>query len=171
MAKRKSPPPSRDAPLPKFVPPQLTQLVEEPPAGPDWAHELKYDGYRIQARIDRGQVKLLTRTGLDWTHRYGVTAQALAALGEQSAYLDGELTAMREDGTTSFSELQAATDEGRTTQLVYFVFDLLFIDGSDISKLPLLDRKERLQAVINGAPRSLQFSDHHIGDDRSWPGW
>src|ERR1700686_1588575 len=101
--------------LPKFIPPQLSLLVEAPPVGAEWAHELKYDGYRIHARLDGGGVKLLTRTGLDWTHRYGVTAQALATLGKRSAYLDGELCAMRADGITSFSELQAATDEGRTT--------------------------------------------------------
>jgi ATP-dependent DNA ligase len=103
MAKLKRRQSSPGSQPPAFIPPQLTQLVQEPPAGPDWAHELKYDGYRIHARLDRGQVKLLTRTGLDWTHRYAVTAQALAALGKQSAYLDGELCAMRADGTTSFS--------------------------------------------------------------------
>ena len=73
----------RDA-LPAFIPPQLTQLVDEPPARADWAHELKYDGYRIHARVDHGRVKLLTRTGLDWTHRYGETAKVLAALGQSA---------------------------------------------------------------------------------------
>jgi DNA ligase D-like protein (predicted ligase) len=152
--------------LPAFIPPQLTQLVKEPPVGAEWAHELKYDGYRIHARLDSGRVKLLTRTGLDWTHRYDVTAQALGALGKQSAYLDGELCAMQADGTTSFSELQAATDEGRTTQLVYFAFDLLFVDGRDITGAALLDRKEALKHLLDGAPSAIQFSDHHIGDGK-----
>jgi len=125
-------------------------------------HELRYDGYRIHARLDSGRVKLLTRTGLDWTHRYGVTARALAALGKQSVYLDGELCAMRTDGTTSFSELQAATDEGRTTQLVYFAFDLLFLNGQDITGLALLDRKEALKRLLRrcAAVHLVQRSPH-----------
>jgi bifunctional non-homologous end joining protein LigD len=95
-----------------------------PPTGSDWAHELKYDGYRIHSRLDAGGVRLLTRTGLDWTHKYAATAQALEKLGKLSAYLDGELCAVRQDGTSSFSELQAATDDGRTSHLVYYAFDL-----------------------------------------------
>jgi DNA ligase D-like protein (predicted ligase) len=149
---------------PKLTQPQLSLLVEAPPSGPDWAHELKYDGYRIHARLVRGETKLLTRTGLDWTDRYAATANAVSALGVQSAYLDGELCAVRSDGTTSFSEIQAATDERRTTNLVYFVFDLLFPDGEKVAGLPLLQRKERLKAILEGAPRSIQYSDHHIGD-------
>jgi ATP-dependent DNA ligase len=121
-----------DPHAPKFIRPQLSLLVEAPPSGPDWAHELKYDGYRIHALLVRGKVRLLTRTGLDWTDRYEATAKAVSALTAQAAYLDGELCAVRSDGTTAFSEMQAATDEGRTTQLVYFVFDLLFFDGEKL---------------------------------------
>ena len=149
---------------PKFTQPQLSLLVKAPPSGLNWAHELKYDGYRIHARLVRGEARLLTRTGLDWTDRYEATAQAISALAAQSAYLDGELCAVRPDGTTSFSEIQAATDERRTSNLVYFVFDLLFLDGKNLTGLPLLERKERLKAILEGAPRSIQYSDHHIGD-------
>jgi ATP-dependent DNA ligase len=108
-----------DAAPPKFIRPQLSLLVEAPPSGPDWAHELKYDGYRIPALLARGKVRLLTRTGLDWTDRYDATAKTVSALAAQSAYLDGELCAVRSDGTTAFSEMQAATDEGRTTPRVF----------------------------------------------------
>jgi DNA ligase D-like protein (predicted ligase) len=152
------------SPPPKFTKPQLSLLVETPPSGPNWAHELKYDGYRIHARLVGGKARLLTRTGLDWTERYEATAKAISALAVRSAYLDGELCAVRSDGTTAFSEMQAATDEGRTSNLVYFVFDLLFLDGEKIAGLPLLERKERLKALLKGAPRALQYSDHHIGD-------
>jgi DNA ligase D-like protein (predicted ligase) len=152
------------SPPPKFIRPQLSLLVETTPAGSDWAHEIKYDGYRIHARLDRGKALLLTRTGLDWTDRYEPTAKAISALAAQTAYVDGELCAVRSDGTTSFSEMQAATDEGRTANLVYFVFDLLFLDGEKLAGLPLLERKERLKALVEGAPRSIQYSDHHIGD-------
>ena len=152
------------SPPPTFTQPQLSLLVKTPPSGPDWAHELKYDGYRIHARLVRGEARLLTRTGLDWTDRYEATAKAISALAVQSAYLDGELCAVRPDGTTSFSEIQAATDERRTTNLVYFVFDLLFLDGKNLAGLPLLERKEGLKAILEGAPRSVQYSDHHIGN-------
>ena len=165
MTSRRRSPARRDV-LPAFIPPQLIQLVKEPPVGAEWAHELKYDGYRIHARLNQGRAKLLTRTGLDWTHRYGQTATALAEIGKHSAYLDGELTAVSADGTTSFAELQADTDEGRTTHLVYFAFDLLYLDGRDITGLPLLERKEALKRLLKGAPRSIQFSDHHIGDGK-----
>jgi ATP-dependent DNA ligase len=112
----------------------------------------------------RGDVRLLTRTGLDWSDRYEATAKAISALAAQTAYLDGELCAVRSGGTTAFSEMQAATDEGRATNLVYFVFDLLFLDGRKVAGLRLLERKERLKALVKGAPRSVQYSDHHIGD-------
>lgn len=153
-------------PLPSFIPPQLSLLVKVPPAGRDWAHELKYDGYRIQARLSGGKVKLLTRTGLDWTDRYETTAKAVSKVGAQAAYLDGELCAVRSDGTTSFAELQAATDARRTTNLVYFVFDLLHVDGRDLTSLALLERKETLKKLLKRPPRSVRYSDHHIGEGK-----
>jgi ATP-dependent DNA ligase len=88
-------------PLPDWVEPQLTQLVESPPAGDGWAHEIKYDGYRIHVRLDHGIVRLLTRSGLDWTERYEEIRQAAATISATTAYLDGELCALRPDGTTS----------------------------------------------------------------------
>ncbi|MDB5593028.1 DNA ligase D, partial [Enterovirga sp.] len=149
--------------LPDFVPPQLTALGEEAPEGPDWAHELKWDGYRMHARIDRGEVRLLTRTGLDWTERYPAVAEALRALPVTDAYLDGELCALGETGLTSFSAMQAATDSRATGGLVLILFDLLFLDGEELTALPLRDRKARLEAVLAGAPPALQFSEHHLG--------
>src|SRR5712672_1097386 len=92
---------SRAAALPQWVPPQLTQLVDAAPEGDQWLHEIKYDGYRMHARLDRGAVRLLTRTGLDWTHKYPAIAAAVAALDAGQAYLDGELCGVRSDGTTS----------------------------------------------------------------------
>ena len=156
--------PTRHDALPRFIAPQLSQLVKAPPSGADWAHELKYDGFRFHARLDRGEVRLLTRTGLDWTEKYGAIERALASITARSAYLDGELCAVRPDGTTSFPDLQAASDERRTVNLVYFAFDLLFHDGRDLMALPLRDRKERLRKLLRGAPRGVVFSDHHIGD-------
>jgi hypothetical protein len=105
------------SPPPKFTKPQLSLLVATPPSGPGWAHELKYDGYRIHARLLRGEARLLTRTGLDWTDRYEATAKAISSLAARSASLDGELCAVRPDGTTTFSEMQAAADEGARSTL------------------------------------------------------
>lgn len=152
--------------LPSFIPPQLSQLVKAPPEGPDWAHEIKYDGYRIHARLAKGAVNLLTRTGLDWADKYQTTAKAFAGLRLREAYLDGELCAVNPDGTTSFANLQAATDSRATQDLVYFAFDLLFLNGKDLMAAPLVERKERLRALLESVPRSVQYSHHHIGDGK-----
>ena len=99
-------------PPPRWIAPQLSKLVEKTPRGPNWVHEIKFDGYRMAARIDRGKVQLLTRSGLDWTAKYPATAAALAKLPVKSAYLDGELCGVREDGVTSFELMQQASDAG-----------------------------------------------------------
>ncbi|MEA2758462.1 MAG: bifunctional non-ous end joining protein LigD [Methylobacteriaceae bacterium] len=152
-----------DAPLPAFIRPQLAKLVTEAPEGDSWAHELKFDGYRMHARIDRGWVKLITaRSGLDWTAKYPGLAGWLKALPVATAYLDGELCAVRPDGTTSFSLMQAAT-EGQGERLVYFAFDLLHQDREDLLLKPLLERKARLAELLKGAPAGLQYSDHVVG--------
>src|SRR5690348_12628049 len=150
--------------MPAFIAPQLSSSVSAPPEGADWAHEIKLDGYRLHARLERGRVKLLTRTGLDWTARYETTAEAVAALDARLLYLDGELCAVRADGVTSFPELQAATDAHLTAGLVYFVFDLLFLDGRDWRGEPLRQRKERLRRLLEGVPPPLVFADHHDGE-------
>lgn len=148
--------------------PQLTRLANEAPDGPGWLHEIKYDGYRVHARIDGDDIRLLTRTGLDWSHRYQATISALRPLRVKNAYLDGELCAVRPDGVTSFSRLQAAMDEGRTGDLVFFAFDLLFLHGADTSKLPLIERKARLEALLSKPRPGLRFSEHVIGNGPSF---
>jgi hypothetical protein len=142
---------------PKFIEPQLALLVKAPPEDELWAHELKLDGYRIHARISGDGVRLLTRTGLDWTARYRTTADALRELPTQSAYIDGELCALRPDGTPSFAQLQAAMDNKTTDLLIYFAFDLLFLDGKDLMREPLRARKRLLQALLQD--QSLDLAD------------
>jgi ATP-dependent DNA ligase len=107
-----SAPSKRAAAPPEWIPPQLTQLVDAAPEGDQWLHEIKFDGYRMHARLDRGAVKLLTRTGLDWTHKYPPIARAVSALAARQAYLDGELCGVFPDGITSFGMIQAASDAG-----------------------------------------------------------
>src|SRR5271157_4368298 len=100
------------APPPRWIEPQLCKLVEKAPTGAQWVHEIKFDGYRMAARIDRGKVQLLTRSGLDWTAKYPAAAAALAKLPVKTAYIDGELCGVRSDGVTSFELMQQASDSG-----------------------------------------------------------
>jgi DNA ligase D-like protein (predicted ligase) len=123
----------------------------------------KYDGYRMHARLYRGGVKLLTRTGLDWTHKYPAVAKAVASLGARQAYLDGELCGVGPDGITSFNIVQLASDSGNAAALVFFLFDLLYLDGDDFRPRPLIERKDRLSALLANAGPCLQYSDHVIG--------
>jgi DNA ligase D-like protein (predicted ligase) len=159
----KSGPPPRGVPLPGFASPQLPQLVEKPPSGPQWLHEIKLDGFRMAARIDNGRVQLLTRTGLDWTAKYPSAAAALASLNIKTGYLDGELSGVDEAGLPSFANIQAATDGERGVVLVYYAFDLLHLDGRDVSGLQLIERKALLEPLLANKP-GLQFNGHDTGD-------
>jgi DNA ligase D-like protein (predicted ligase) len=151
------------AALPDWIPPQLTQLVDAAPDGDQWLHEIKYDGYRMHARLDRGAVKLLTRTGLDWTHKYPAIAKAVAELDARQAYLDGELCGVGPDGITAFNIVQLASDSGNAAALVFFLFDLLYIEGEDLRERPLIEREERLRTLLAKAAPCLHYSDHVIG--------
>jgi len=151
--------------LPAFVEPCLATLQEKPPAGESWLHEVKFDGYRLEARIDHGEARLLTRSGLDWTARFGKgLVAALAGLPCETALIDGELVALGEDGISSFSALQQALSDGKTAGLVYFAFDLMHLDGEHLRGEPLLARKERLQHLLEGAPADgpLRYSEHFV---------
>ena len=154
--------------LPAWIKPQLTKLVDQAPEGPEWLHEIKFDGYRMHARLDRGAVRLLTRTGLDWTHKYPVVASAVASLPARQAYLDGELCGVRPDGTTAFGLVQNASDTGNSGALVFFLFDLLHLDGEALAPMPVTERKERLRALLSNAGSPLHFSDHQIGRGRAF---
>src|SRR5437868_10458389 len=148
----------RAAALPDWVPPQLTELVDAAPEGDEWLHEIKFDGYRMHARLARGAVKLLTRTGLDWTHKYPAIAAAVSALGAHQAYLDGELCGVFPDGITSFSMIQAASDAGNAAGLVFFLFDLLHLDWDDIGARPLIERRAQLAALLSNVAPPLHYS-------------
>jgi bifunctional non-homologous end joining protein LigD len=165
VSARKAFPSGKAQKLPDFIPPCLATLQRMPPAGDSWLHEVKFDGYRIEARIEDGKTTLQTRKGLDWTARFGeAIPAALERLDCQNAILDGEIAVLAENGSSSFSALQAALSEGRTDKLVYYLFDLLFLDGIDLSNEPLLDRKERLRDLLaplgDGSP--VRYSEHFI---------
>ena len=117
----------------------------------------------MHARLDRGEVRLLTRNGLNWTAKYPQIAAAVAALPARQAYLDGELCGVRADGITSFSMIQLASDAGNAAGLVFFLFDLLYLDGEDLTARPLIERKERLAGLLPSTGSPLHYSDHQIG--------
>ena len=149
------------AAMPAFVPPQLCQLVEKPPAGAGWVHEIKFDGYRLQIRVERGTAVFLTRTGLDWTERFGTLGHPAGRLPD--GLYDGEVVVLDAQGAPDFMALQAALSDGRSDDLVFFAFDLLFLEGEDLRKQPLHARKARLSKVLasKGARSDrLRFVEH-----------
>jgi bifunctional non-homologous end joining protein LigD len=152
--------------LPPFVEPSLAASGEAAPSGAKWIHEIKYDGYRMQARIDGGKVKLLTRTSLDWTHRFQTIEAALKRLPVGSALIDGEIVSLQENGISSFSGLQADLKSGRTDRLVFMAFDLLYLEGVDIRGTMLTERKNLLKDVLDTLPDGsiIRYSDHMEGD-------
>jgi bifunctional non-homologous end joining protein LigD len=143
-------PGARPAPLPDFIPPCLALLGVTPPDNPDWIHEIKFDGYRIQARIDRGNVRLLTRKALDWSDKFTPIAEALKNLPVEQAILDGELVSEAQNGVSSFSKLQQDLKEGRSENFIYYAFDLLYRDGYDLTGAALEARKAALADLFDG---------------------
>jgi bifunctional non-homologous end joining protein LigD len=147
--------------LPDFLPPMLATLAPKAPAGARWLHEIKFDGYRLQARIEAGRVRLLTRSGLDWTDRFGkAVPAALGALPLGTALIDGELVVESGSGASDFSALQADLSEGRQDRFLLYCFDLLHLDGYDLRPLPLLRRKEMLEQILAQAGGPLRYSGH-----------
>lgn len=147
--------------IPESIDVELAVLESHVPEGSQWLHEIKFDGYRLICRVNRGKAALITRRHQDWTHRYRSIAAAAAELPVESAVLDGELVALLPTGVSSFQSLQNAGKSGSNTKLVYFVFDLLYLDGYDYRQLPLEQRKERLREMLSEANSSeLQYSDH-----------
>jgi bifunctional non-homologous end joining protein LigD len=146
--------------MPDFRPPQLCTLVDSVPTGSGWIHEVKYDGYRAEIAIANGKAKVFTRSGLDWTDKFPGIAEAAAKLPVASALIDGEIVAFK-DGKPDFSTLKDAISNNKPMTL--FAFDLLELDGERFEKLPNVQRKDRLRAVIDGADDRLQFAEHIVG--------
>jgi bifunctional non-homologous end joining protein LigD len=159
-AKAKAVKPAKAKPgvLPEFIEPQLCKSVDRPPAGPGWAHEIKFDGYRVQLRVEDGRAVLRTRKGLDWTEKFAAIAQAAADLPD--SILDGEVVALDSAGQPDFAGLQAALSDGDTGDLIFFAFDLLAEGGEDLRDLPLRERKARLKALMGQDEPRLRFVDH-----------
>ncbi|MQY46552.1 DNA ligase D [Rhizobiales bacterium RZME27] len=146
--------------MPDFIPPQLCETLQRPPSAKGWIHEIKFDGYRIQMRVEGGEVTLKTRKGLNWTAKYPAIAEVAAGLPD--VIVDGEICALDENGAPDFAALQAALSEGKTDDLVFFAFDLLFQGEADLRDLPLTERKTRLAELLadSGDDPRLRFVEH-----------
>ncbi|MFL6837406.1 MAG: DNA ligase D [Bradyrhizobium sp.] len=153
--------PKKVSAMPDFVAPELCMPVERPPAGEGWCHEIKFDGYRVQLRIEDGDAVLKTRKGLDWTDKFASIAKEGGLLPD--LLIDGEIVALDHDGAPNFSTLQAALSDGKTENLIFFAFDLLFADGEDIRALPLGERKARLKRLLEarkGKEKQIRYVEH-----------
>ncbi len=152
---------ARKAAMPDFVPPMLATLVAKAPSGERWLHEIKFDGYRLQARIQAGRVKLLTRSGLGWTSRFGkALPAALAGLPLGEAVIDGELVVETDAGASDFSALQADLSAERTDRFAFYAFDLMYLDGYDLTAVPLVQRKALLAPLLGADGGLVRFSSH-----------
>jgi bifunctional non-homologous end joining protein LigD len=160
-------PSAQKTPKWEFVTPALCTPVERPPDGDQWLHEIKYDGYRMQAAVSGAAVRLYTRTGLDWTNRFSRVAEALAALDLKDVLIDGEIAVADASGRTDFGALQRSLENGDAKGVSYFVFDLLAEGKNDLRKLPLMERKQRLDKALKGARAPIRLSPHIEGDGPS----
>jgi bifunctional non-homologous end joining protein LigD len=150
--------------IPALLEPQLCTLVEQPPSGADWLHEIKYDGWRLLARKQGDDVRLYTRGGIEWSERLPRLVEAIRGLGASSAWLDGEIVHLDDAGFPDFEQLQRDMRARAERRLVYHVFDLLWLDGEDLMRKRLLDRKARLRDPISGAASQIRFTDHIVGN-------
>ena len=155
------------APLPGFIEPMLATLTKSPPTGDRWLHEIKFDGYRLQAHIEDGKVTLWTRGGLDWTHKFGdAVPAALRDLPVRTALIDGELVVENESGVAEFSLLQADLSDGRLDRFAYYAFDCLYLDGRDLREEALIRRKELLSRLIGTDRGAVRYSSHFVEDGK-----
>jgi len=153
--------PKKVAAMPDFVAPQLCMPVERPPAGEGWCHEIKFDGYRVQLRVEDGDAVLYTRKGLDWTDKFKAIASEAKSLPD--VLIDGEIVALDHHGAPDFSTLQAALSDGKSESLIFYAFDLLFAGGEDFRKLPLGERKARLKQLLEarkGKDKLIRYVEH-----------
>ncbi len=159
------------ATIPDFVTPQLCTLVDRPPGGEGWGHEIKLDGYRMQLRVEDGRATLKTRKGLDWTEKFSTIAEAASSLPD--VLIDGEVVALDDKAEPNFAALQAALSDGKTDNLMFYAFDLLFVEEFDLRRQPLRERKRRLRELLHGKGKHgggvIHYLDHlETGGEAVW---
>jgi bifunctional non-homologous end joining protein LigD len=160
VSKKKEAPLGKDK-WPGFIPPQLPRLVTEvPEEDGNWIHEMKFDGYRMQGHLKNGIAHFYTRNALDWSNTFPHLLNALESLPTTNAIFDGEIVALDEKGRTHFQKLQNSLKSKNDSHLVYYIFDILFLNGQDLRELTLLERKEILEKVLKNAPQNIVYSEH-----------
>jgi len=161
-ASKSGPSKTKSTAMPGFIPPALATLKASPPEGTGWLHEVKFDGYRIQAHLSAGKVKLFTRSGLDWTKRFGEPLRReLSGLDCKQAIIDGEIVVLSGNGVASFALLQADLSAGRSDRMIFYAFDLLHLDSTSLLEEPLIERKSRLEDLLKQTGNGLiRYSEH-----------
>ena len=157
----------RRARLPKAQAVELATLVDAAPAGDDWVHEIKFDGYRMLCRVANGKARFISRSGRDWTDKFPELTEVAGGLAVSEAMLDGEVVALNPDGTTSFQTLQNVFQTGRTSELIYYVFDLLHLNGHDVTAAPLELRRDLLKRTVSGGPDAIRYRDSIQGSGQA----
>ena len=160
------PPGAVKAAFPAHIELELATLVEAVPVGDDWVHEIKFDGYRLLANLRAGKVNLVTRGAQDWSARFPRLVEALQTVEVKTAVFDGEVVVLDERGVSDFQLLQNALSNGASAPTQYFAFDLLYLDGHDLRRLPLVERKKHLQAVLGSSAKqrkAIHYCDHVVG--------
>ena len=151
------------AAYPGFIEPSPATSIDKVPAGERWIHEIKFDGYRVQVHLRDAAVKIFTRRGNDWTNRFRKIAADAWHINAGSAIIDGEVVVPTDDGTTDFSVLQNEL-KGRSKKIVMVAFDLLYLNGYDLRKLPLFERKALLRKIVSET--DIQYSESFEVDGR-----
>jgi len=151
--------------MPEFISPQLATLQDKPPAGEQWLHELKFDGYRMLCHLNRGSVRFFSRNNKDWTNKFPHLGKAIKEFPASAAILDGEVVAVDSKGRASFQKLQQAMKTG-DAGFIFHVFDLIYLDGYNLARTPLLERKSLLESLFASVPAKspLRYSDHVEGN-------
>ncbi len=159
-------PGAKKAVMPAFIAPQSAILVDEPPPGDDWIHEIKFDGYRMLCHLSQGRVRFWSRNEKDWTDKFPRVALAITALDATSAIIDGEIIIKDADGRSSFQTLQRAIGKFKDPRFVFEAFDVLYLDGFDLTRASLRDRKRLLQKLVGntGMRTAVHYSAHHDGE-------
>lgn len=167
VRKKSVPAPPAD-PVPRRVEPCVATLVDMPPKGPEWAFEVKWDGYRLAVHVEPSEVRAITRGGHDWTSKFGLIVAEARQLGHASMILDGEAVVLDEQGRSDFGLLQRAVGKKPSlhepSEIIFYAFDLLYLDGHDLRSLPLTERRRRLEPIIAGRTGAIRFSEEVNAD-------
>ncbi|OCP04984.1 MULTISPECIES: non-homologous end-joining DNA ligase [unclassified Ensifer] len=167
-AKTKPPPLPPADPMPRRVEPCVATLVDKPPKGPEWAFEVKWDGYRLAIHVEPGEVRAITRGGYDWTKKFGPIVAEARELGHASMIVDGEAVVLDDQGRSDFGLLQRALGKKPsshdTSEILFYAFDLLYLDGHDLRALPLSERRRLLEPIVAGRTGAIRFSQEVPAD-------